>query len=327
MISLLWSWERGSVSEAAEPMHHVTRSIYHIALAAEFRAGISADVYRPAGFDQDGFVHCAGTRSGVLAVANDYFANALEPLLILAVEPARLTSNVVFEPPAPLAGGGTSHLDEENFFPHVYGPLDLSAVTGVAYLVNIGGEFAWPERFSGVQEILEAPNTSALDVLDTDRLRLTRMTGADFDDLYRLHQDPQVMATLGGLRSHDVTVGFVQRTATHWARHGFGLWMLYAKGSGVFAGRGGLLHVTVGGREEVEVAYALMPEFWGRGLATELATTCVRIAFDVLRLPDLVCFTLPTNRASQRVMEKVGFCYERDAVHAELPHVLYRLTA
>ncbi len=37
--------------------------------------------------------------------------------------------------------------------------------------------------------------------------------------------------------------------------------------------------------------------------------------------------TLPTNRASRRVMEKAGFGYERDTVHAGLPHVLYRLPA
>ena len=41
---------------------------------------------------------------------------------------------------------------------------------------------------------------------------------------------------------------------------------------------------------------------------------------------DLVCFTLPTNRASQHVMEKVGFRYERDGLYKNLPHVFYRLT-
>jgi hypothetical protein len=44
-------------------------------------------------------------------------------------------------------------------------------------------------------------------------------------------------------------------------------------------------------------------------------------------LADVVCLTLPTNRASQRVMEKAGFGYERDVVHTGLPHVLYRITA
>ena len=46
-----------------------------------------------------------------------------------------------------------------------------------------------------------------------------------------------------------------------------------------------------------------------------------------LGLAGLVARTLPTNRASRRVMEKAGFGYERDTVHARLPHVLYRLPA
>jgi ribosomal-protein-alanine N-acetyltransferase len=44
-------------------------------------------------------------------------------------------------------------------------------------------------------------------------------------------------------------------------------------------------------------------------------------------MEDVVCFTLRTNRPSQRVMKKAGFEYERDVVHAGLPHVLYRMTA
>jgi ribosomal-protein-alanine N-acetyltransferase len=39
----------------------------------------------------------------------------------------------------------------------------------------------------------------------------------------------------------------------------------------------------------------------------------------------VVAFTLPTNWASRRVMEKVGFTFERDIVHAGLRHVLYRI--
>jgi [ribosomal protein S5]-alanine N-acetyltransferase len=49
------------------------------------------------------------------------------------------------------------------------------------------------------------------------------------------------------------------------------------------------------------------------------------VAFDVLRLPAVVTYTLPYNAASRRVMEKLGFEYEREVVHADLPHVLYRL--
>jgi RimJ/RimL family protein N-acetyltransferase len=39
-----------------------------------------------------------------------------------------------------------------------------------------------------------------------------------------------------------------------------------------------------------------------------------------------VAFTLPTNTGSRRVMEKLGFHYEREISRAGLAHVLYRLT-
>jgi [ribosomal protein S5]-alanine N-acetyltransferase len=69
----------------------------------------------------------------------------------------------------------------------------------------------------------------------------------------------------------------------------------------------------------------LMSEHWGQGLATEMSRSIVTLAFDQLGLSDVVCFTLTTNLASRRVMEKTGFTYERDVIHANLPHVLYHL--
>ncbi len=159
----------------------------------------------------------------------------------------------------------------------------------------------------------------------TARLRLERLTAEHVEDLFRLHTDPAVMATLGGVRSREETEAMLHAATAHWGTYGFGLWMLYDIDSGRFAGRGGLKHASVEGCDEVEVAYGLMPELWGRGLATELARESVRIGFEALNLSHLVCFTLTTNQASQRVMQKVGFRYERDFVHAGLPHVLYRL--
>ena len=82
--------------------------------------------------------------------------------------------------------------------------------------------------------------------------------------------------------------------------------------------------VEIGGSEEAEVGYAIVAERWGEGLATEIAQASVEVGFEQLGLADLVAFTLPTNLASRRVMEKVGFVYERDVEYWALPHVLYR---
>jgi [ribosomal protein S5]-alanine N-acetyltransferase len=72
----------------------------------------------------------------------------------------------------------------------------------------------------------------------------------------------------------------------------------------------------------VELAYALVAEYWNRGPAPEMARAVTDLAFERLGLTNVVCFTLPTNLASRRVMEKVGFAFERNLVHAGLPLVL-----
>jgi RimJ/RimL family protein N-acetyltransferase len=151
-----------------------------------------------------------------------------------------------------------------------------------------------------------------------------RLDETDLSELCRMHQDAQVMATLGGPRSDERTRQFLRTNLGHWDDHGFGLWVFRAASK--FVGRGGLRHVRIGGQDEVELAFALMPEFWGCGLATEMARALLTIAFEQLALAQLVAFTITTNQASRRVMEKVGFTSERELVHAGLPHVLYRIT-
>ncbi|MBI1816660.1 MAG: DUF952 domain-containing protein [Deltaproteobacteria bacterium] len=125
----------------------LAHAIYHIVPAAELRAGVAGDTYTPARFGADGFVHCAATSASVLAVARDYFANIEGQLLVLRIDPVCLTAKLIFEAPAPIEGGGTSHLQAGDLFPHVYGPIALAAITGIAQLVRHGGEFGWPERF------------------------------------------------------------------------------------------------------------------------------------------------------------------------------------
>jgi RimJ/RimL family protein N-acetyltransferase len=110
----------------------------------------------------------------------------------------------------------------------------------------------------------------------------------------------------------------------HWDRHGFGMWLLRDRETGEVVGRGGLQYTYTAGLHDVEAGWAIVPDRWGQGLATELAHASVEVGFEQIGLLEIVAFTLPTNTASRRVMEKAGFAYERDIVHAGLPHVLYR---
>ena len=159
----------------------------------------------------------------------------------------------------------------------------------------------------------------------TPRLRAERVTAAHWLDLRRMDEDAQFMALLGGVRDTAGTVAYLEMNVKHWADHGFGMWMLRDAATSAVIGRAILRHLDVEGVDEVEVGYGFMPEYWGRGLATEIAEACVRIGFDQLRMPSLVAITTPVNLASQRVMQKAGLAYERDIVHADVPHVLFRI--
>jgi [ribosomal protein S5]-alanine N-acetyltransferase len=163
--------------------------------------------------------------------------------------------------------------------------------------------------------------------LETDRMVLERVRADHAEELFALLGDPLIARTLyaSGVPQSDAEMAdnLVGKLG-HWERYGFGMWLLRDRETGATVGRGGLQHTFVDGREEIEVGWVIAPARWGEGLATEMAHAAVRVAFDDLELGEIVAFTLPTNVASRRVMEKSGFSYDRAIVHAGLPHVLYR---
>jgi ribosomal-protein-alanine N-acetyltransferase len=146
----------------------------------------------------------------------------------------------------------------------------------------------------------------------------------DFEDLCEMHADPAVMATLGGVRDRAQTVSYLEGNVSHWRRHGFGIYGLRDGTTGRFMGRAGLRWAQVEGAHEVEVAYALRADAWGRGLATATCRELLVLGGRAQLAAEVVAFTLPSNRGSRRVMEKTGFKYEREFEHAGTPHVLYR---
>ncbi len=167
----------------------------------------------------------------------------------------------------------------------------------------------------------------SLDRLLTARLECVRPAPEHADDLSTLLRDPRVARTLfttGAAPSEAEVVANLAAKQAHWQRHGFGLWMLYDRDSGAIVGRGGLQHTIATGSEEIEVGWAIVPERWGEGLATELALASVEAGFGTLDLSELIAYTLVDNAASRRVMEKAGFSYEREMQHVGRPHVLYR---
>ena len=158
--------------------------------------------------------------------------------------------------------------------------------------------------------------------LETPRLRAEPICEEHRFLVRRMFQDEQVCATLGGVLSDEDADRALRRNLDHWDQHGFGIWHFFDSHPHAFVGRAGLRrHET-----EVELSYTVMSEHWNCGFATEMSRAVLQFGFESLPLSEVISFTLPTNVASRRLMQKLGFIFEREGIHANLPHVFYRLT-
>lgn len=162
--------------------------------------------------------------------------------------------------------------------------------------------------------------------LRTERLVLRGWREGDLEPFAALNADPVVMAHFQGTLSRDESDWFVLLVEQCWRERGWGLWAVDVIGGAPFIGYVGLWPADhVDGTPQVEVGWRLAAEHWGHGYAPEAARAAVTYGFEVLGLDEIVSFTVPQNRASWRVMERLGMRRrpERDFDHARVDPVRY----
>jgi RimJ/RimL family protein N-acetyltransferase len=163
-----------------------------------------------------------------------------------------------------------------------------------------------------------------MDHFSTARLTAEKLNESHLADLVALHLDAEVSRYLGGVRSAEATKTYLDVNMAHWDRHGFGLWVLRTK-DGAFAGRAGIRHLLVDNLDEIEIAYTFRRDVWGRGLASEIATTLTEIGLSQLALPSLIGLVFVAHGASRRVLEKANYVLEKSTTHRGEDVVIYRI--
>jgi uncharacterized protein (DUF952 family) len=115
--------------------------IYHITHRNDWQTALAAGQYRPESLVTEGFIHCS-TLEQVLPVAKNFYKGQ-SGLVLLAIEPTLLASDLKWEPPSgrtPPPG-----VLEGDLFPHIYGPINLNAIVKVLDLESKpDGEFILP---------------------------------------------------------------------------------------------------------------------------------------------------------------------------------------
>lgn len=148
-------------------------------------------------------------------------------------------------------------------------------------------------------------------LLETKNLIINAPELADFNNLYALQTDADVMKYIGqGVRTEAEIMMGLEKAIAHYKKHGFSLGCVFEKESAQFVGRAGLIYTAYNDTQpDVEVAYALHRTAWNKGYGIELAKTMIHWGFQNLSVDKLVADIHPKNDRSRRVLEKAGMHY------------------
>jgi ribosomal-protein-alanine N-acetyltransferase len=127
--------------------------------------------------------------------------------------------------------------------------------------------------------------------------------------------DPVMMVYMGGALSSDERLAYFEFMTRHWMEHGFGHYLLRSIETSAPVGFASFKYLS--GRPDAELpfpdlGFAVSLNYRGRGLATEAAWALVRFGAEVVRVAPIWAHVDRENRASVRVLQKVGFAYTAD---------------
>jgi ribosomal-protein-alanine N-acetyltransferase len=149
-------------------------------------------------------------------------------------------------------------------------------------------------------------------ILETKRFYLRQITMDDCDVLFRMECTPEINRYTGESLATNLTdmKAKIERTSqSDYQLHGYGRWAVIDKETGTFMGWAGLKYLPE--FEQVDLGYRFFPEFWGKGVGTETSIAILHYGFEKLGLTRVIAMAEPANKASIRIMEKVGMKFDQ----------------
>jgi RimJ/RimL family protein N-acetyltransferase len=149
-------------------------------------------------------------------------------------------------------------------------------------------------------------------ILDTERLSLHTLSEDDAAFYLQLVNEPSFLRYIGdkGVRSlDDARVAIVNGPVKMHSEKGFSLYLVVDKATGEKLGMSGLIRRPE--LDEVDLGYAFLPAYWGKGYAIEAARAVVEHARRDIGLKALAAITSPDNDSSIQLLLKLGYRFQR----------------
>lgn len=148
-------------------------------------------------------------------------------------------------------------------------------------------------------------------ILETERLTLRLQTTEDADFILELVNDPSWLQFIGdrGVRTVEDAREYILNSINMYEKSGFCFYLVERKEDNIPLGICGL--VKRDSLEDVDIGFAFLPTYWGKGYAYEAASAVLAYGLDTLGLKRIVAITTQDNHASAKLLEKVGLKFER----------------
>ena len=150
------------------------------------------------------------------------------------------------------------------------------------------------------------------EVLSTPRLLLRHLSADDAAFMLALLNEEPFLRNIGdrGIRTLEDAAAYVlSGPVASYEKFGFGLYAVELKQSGETLGICGLLKRET--LEDVDVGFAFLRKFWGRGYAYESAEAVMNYGWNTIGLKRIVAITAPKNHDSIKLLEKLGLRFEK----------------
>lgn len=144
-------------------------------------------------------------------------------------------------------------------------------------------------------------------ILETERLLLRELTVTDAPFIVELLNTPSFLRFIGdrGVRTTEDAVRYIQDgPVSSYKQNGFGLWLVVLKEKGILVGMCGLIRRAA--LENVDIGFALLPAYEGKGIGYEAAAATLRYGLQDLDLQKIVAIVDPANVASVGLLRKLG---------------------
>jgi RimJ/RimL family protein N-acetyltransferase len=159
-------------------------------------------------------------------------------------------------------------------------------------------------------------------ILTTPRLVLSEFTPEDAPFIFKLLNTPGWIKYIGTRNintENDARDYINNKLITSYKQHGFGFYNVRKKDDDEAVGMCGIIkreHL-----DDPDIGFALLPEYEGNGYAYESASAVMDYAKDTLKFKRLSAITVPFNKSSIKLIEKIGLNFEK-MIHENNEHLM-----